>query len=134
MSNVGYSGTPLFKKLGIKEASRLLVINAPVEFWDWVAPLPVDVEIIKEAAAPSDVMVLFVLRFEEFQNRLPKLESFMARGNRLWIAYPKKSAKAQTDLNFDVVQREGLALGIVDVKICAVSEVWSGVCFMRRKS
>lgn len=134
MSNVGYSGTPLFKKLGIKEASRLLTINAPEEFWSWVAPLPDDVEIIENTAAPSDVMVLFVTRFAELENWFSKLESFLARGNRLWIAYPKKSAKVATDLNFDIVQREGLALGIVDVKICAISEVWSGLCFMRRKS
>lgn len=134
MSNAGYSGTPLFKKLGIKEASRLLTINAPEEFWNWVAPLPDEVEIIENTAAPSDVMALFVTRFAEFQHWLPKLESFLARGNRLWIAYPKKSAKVATDLNFDVVQSEGLALGIVDVKICAISEIWSGLCFMRRKS
>lgn len=134
MSNAGYSGTPLFKKLGIKEASRLLAINAPGEFWNWVAPLPDAVEIIENVATPSDVMVLFVTHFSELEKWFSKLESFMVRGNRLWIAYPKKSAKVATDLNFDVVQREGLALGIVDMKICAVSEVWSGVCFMRRKS
>jgi hypothetical protein len=132
--NVGYSGTPLFKKLGIKESSRLLTINAPEEFWNWVAPLPDEVEIIENTAAPAEVMVLFVTRFTELENWFSKLESFLARGNRLWVAYPKKSAKVATDLNFDVVQSEGLALGIVDVKICAISEVWSGVCFMRRKS
>ena len=133
MSNAGYSGTPLAKKLGIKASSRLLVINAPKQFWSWVEPLPEEVEIIENTATPSDVMILFVTRLTEIERWLPELEIFVAKGNRLWIAYPKKSAKVSTNLSFDVVQCEGLLLGLVDVKICAISDVWSGLCFMRRK-
>lgn len=133
MPNAGYSGTPLAKKLGIKPASRLLVINTPEQFWSWVEPLPDDVEIIENTAAPSDVMILFATRLKEIEQWLPELEIFVAKGNRLWIAYPKKSAKVSTNLSFDVVQCEGLLLGLVDVKICVLNEVWSGVCFMRRK-
>lgn len=133
MPNVGYSGTPLAKKLGIKTASRLLVINAPEQFWSWLEPLPEEVDIIENTAAPSDVMILFATRLAELERWFPELEIFLVRGNRLWIAYPKKSSKVSTNLSFDIVQGEGLSLGIVDVKICAINEVWSGLCFMRRK-
>lgn len=133
LPKAGYSETPLAKKLGIKTASHLLVINAPEQFWNWVEPLPDDVEIVENTAAPSDVMILFATRLNEIERWLPELEIFVAKGNRLWVAYPKKSAKVSTNLRFDVVQCEGLLLGLVDVKICAINEVWSGLCFMRRK-
>ena len=133
MSEAGYSGTALPKKLGIREASRLLVIHAPASLWSRLEPLPDGVEIVEDVARPAEVMVVFAERVAEVLRWLARLEPLLERGQRLWVAWPKKASGRPTDLTFEVVQHEGLALGLVDTKVCAVDEVWSGLCFMRRR-
>ncbi|MBX7223467.1 MAG: DUF3052 domain-containing protein [Blastocatellia bacterium] len=132
MPSVGYSGTPLPKKLGIKPNSRVVVVNSPENLADFLEPLPEDVALELNAPGPADVFLAFATKQAEVEQHFRTLEPYLAAGGRLWLAWPKKAAKILTDVTFETVQREGLALGIVDTKVCAVSEIWTGLCFMRR--
>lgn len=129
----GYSGTPLAKKLGIKEDFRLQFVGAPSDFRTNLGQFPSGVKFPRSPEPKSlDLILLFVkteksLRLE-FANLMERLKST----GMLWIAWPKKSSGVATDLSFDVVQRIGLASGLVDVKICAIDDIWSGLKFVYR--
>jgi hypothetical protein len=131
-ATAGYSGTPLAKKLGIKEGARLLVVNAPARFDGTLGALPPAVERLARAWAPVDVVVLFATRRAELVRRFPSLARALAPGGGLWVAWPKKASGAATDLDFAEVQRVGLDAGLVDNKVCAIDETWSGLRFVRR--
>jgi hypothetical protein len=131
MSTAGYSGTPLSKKLGLKAGSRLRTENAPPDFLTWLEPLPADVQVATEADR-ADVAVLFVLWREDL---LPLVESalpLLADRGGLWIAWPKRASKVPTDVTEDTLRDYLLPLGIVDNKVCAINETWSGLRFVRR--
>ena len=131
-TNVGYSGTPLPQKLGIKPGARLLLLGAPDEFLPVdLGPLP-DVHVLRRAAAPVDVAVAFTVTRDELARRFTAARKALAADGGLWVAYPKKASKVPTELDFDVVQRFGLDTGLVDNKSCAVTEVWSGLRFVVR--
>jgi hypothetical protein len=129
----GYSGTPLPKKLGIKPSSRLCIVDPPDGLYALLDPLPDDVEIVEGTGGRAEVAVVFVTRADDLVAWLARIEPTVERGDRLWIAWPKKASKVPTDLAHEIVQGEGLALGLVDTKVCAISETWSGLCFMRRR-
>jgi hypothetical protein len=121
--SAGYSGTPLAKKLGIKPGHRLLLVGAPDGFA--IPDLP-DVTLVKRGKA--DVIVSFHTEFADYARRLPKLRACMEPATGLWIAWPKRASKVPTDLS-DVVVRD-FALRtpeLVDNKVCAIDEVWSGL-------
>jgi hypothetical protein len=129
----GYSGTPLIKKLGIKPSHRLALLNAPKGFDAILGSLPVDVSVADELGDESfNIVVLFV------PNRAALLKEFARTSRRLvpdgglWVAWPKKAAKVGTDLTEDVVRTIGLDLGLVDNKVCAIDETWSGLRFVIR--
>ena len=128
----GYSGTPLAKKLGIKPGHRLGLIGAPAGFERELAPLPDDVVVRTQARGNFDVIVLFTQREADLRKRFDKLARRMAANGGLWIGWPKKAAKVPTDLSFDVVQTIGLRAGLVDNKICAIDDVYSGLRFVVR--
>lgn len=131
-TDVGYSGTPLPRKLGIAPGHRLLVLGAPDEFLPVdLGPLP-DVTVLRRAAPPVDVAVVFAVSRDELGRRFAAARTALAADGGLWVAYPKKASKAPTELDFDVVQRWGLDAGLVDSKSCAVTEVWSGLRFVVR--
>src|SRR5215208_797663 len=131
-TNVGYSGTPLPQKLGIKPGHRLLVLGAPDEFLPVdLGPLP-EVTVLRRATPPVDVAVTFAVTRAELSRRFQSARTALAADGGLWVAYPKKASKVPTELDFDVVQRFGLATGLVDNKSCAVTEVWSGLRFVVR--
>ena len=131
-TDVGYSGTPLPQKLGIKPDSRLLLLGAPDEFLPGdLGPLP-EVRVLRRAAAPIDVAVAFAVTRDELARRFTAARKALAADGGLWVAYPKKASKVPTELDFDVVQRFGLDAGLVDNKSCAVTEVWSGLRFVVR--
>jgi hypothetical protein len=133
MNMAGYSGTPLTKKLGIKEGFRVGLVNAPKGFRRQLVDLPGKVRIATERLAkPLDLILLFVDSEQEFQKQFPKLMQKLAMDGMLWVAWPKKSSGVPTDLAFDNVQRFGLSAGLVDVKICAVNDIWSGLKFVYR--
>ena len=129
----GYSGTPLVKKLGIKAGQRVVLINAPKNFAKELQPLPENVRLKSgQPRKPLDFIILFVDSARALQKELPKLKQKLASDGILWVCWPKKSSGVETDLSFDIVQQSGLKIGLVDVKICAVNDIWSGLKFVYR--
>jgi hypothetical protein len=132
MPHKDYSGTPLYKKLGIKEGSRVAFVRAPDGFEESLGRLPDEVEIKKTARGPLDVIVLFAQRTDELRARFVKLKSALDPAGGLWVAYPKKSSKIPADLTFELAQQVGLDEGLVDNKSCAIDDDWSGLRFVYR--
>jgi hypothetical protein len=128
----GYSGTPLPKKLGIKEGSRIALVNAPKDFDSELGELPDNVEFIKRPTKSLDIILLFVLTERALVRDFAKLAAKLAANGMIWIAWPKKSSGVATDLTEPRVQRIGLDAGLVDVKVCAIDETWSGLKFVYR--
>lgn len=125
----GYSGTPLPKKLGIKEGAKVLLIDPPDEADELLQPLPAGVALKRglRGRGPFDVILLFVRDQAGFTKRFDAARARLDVAGGLWVAFPKKASGLQKDLNEDGVRRRGLAAGLVDNKVCAVSDVWSGL-------
>jgi len=130
----GYSGTPLPRRLGIREGSRVAVVSAPDTFTRVLGPLPTGVQLRTGARGRCDVVVFFVTRRAELARRLPSFVRALEADGGLWVAWPKKTSGVATDLAFDAVQAVGLDAGLVDNKICAIDATWSGLRFVRRVS
>ena len=128
----GYSGTPLVRKLGIKPAARLALIGAPDGFDETLGELPAQVAVRRSARGGFDVGVAFFSQRRALQRRLPALKDGLAPAGGLWIAWPKRSSGVDTDLSETVVRELGLAAGLVDNKVCAIDQVWSGLRFVYR--
>jgi len=128
----GYSGTPLVKKLGIKEGFRVGLVNPPNNFLKTLGSLPENVKIVTRLTKPLDLIMLFSGSERSLKRDFPRLAAKIAANGMLWVAWPKKSSGVRTDLSFDNVQSVGLQAGLVDVKICAMDEVWSGLKFVYR--
>jgi hypothetical protein len=128
----GYSGTPLAKKIGIKEGSRVALINAPKDFQFEPKELPADVAFVKPTVKSLDIILYFVTTERTLAKDFSKLAARLTANGMIWIAWPKKSSGVVTDLSFERVQRIGLDAGLVDVKICAVDDTWSGLKFVYR--
>jgi hypothetical protein len=128
----GYSGTPLAKKIGIKEGSRVALVNAPKDFQFEPKELPDNVEFVRPTAKSLDIILFFVTTERALAKDFGKLAARLTANGMIWIAWPKKSSGVATDLSFERVQRIGLDAGLVDVKICAVDETWSGLKFVYR--
>lgn len=126
-----YSGTPLWKKLGIKEGSRVLVTGEVPEGFA-VADLPPEVELLGRAGKEMDVALLFSTSIAQIQRRFPALTGSMTPAGRLWIAWPKRAAKVDTDTTFENVQAIGLDAGLVDNKTASITEVFQGIQFVMR--
>jgi hypothetical protein len=125
----GYSGTPLPQKLGVKPDSRVLLDGAPEGF-----ELPGVRAHTRPGAAPYDVVLLFAGHRARLERRWAPLAGRLTTPGRLWVCWPKRSSGLQTDLSENDVRDYGLANGLVDVKVCAVDETWSGLAFVRRLS
>jgi hypothetical protein len=129
----GYSGTPLPKKLGIRPGHRLAFIHAPDGFAQTLGELPESVEIVRdEDAGPLDLTVFFTTRADALPAAFQRIGPRVHPAGTLWIAWPKKAAKVPTDVTEDVVRAIGLREGMVDVKVCAIDAVWSGLKFVYR--
>lgn len=128
----GYSSTPLAKKLGIKEGSRVGLVNAPKNFESELGKLPDRAEFLKRLTNSIDIILFFVLTERALAKDFARLAQKLVTNGMIWIAWPKKSSGVPTDLSFERVQRIGLDAGLVDVKICAVDETWSGLKFVYR--
>jgi len=125
----GYSGTPLPKKLGIKEGHRVALIHAPAGFEKTLGALPGAVALQSglTGRTPLDVVVVFVSRRADLERQLASIRSRMAPAAGLWVAWPKKASRVPTDMTEDVVREIALPTGLVDNKVCAIDEVWSGL-------
>ena len=130
----GYSGTPLVKKLGIKPPLTLVAIDAPPEYRSWLGELPDGVRIISKAGKPLQAVHLFVTRRARLGKELAKYRQQLEQNGFLWVSWPKKSAKVDTDITEDTIREVALPLGFVDIKVCAVSDVWSGLKIVIRKN
>lgn len=126
----GYSGTPLPKKLGIKPGHRVRFVGAPPEFADALGELPAPLDIVAsgdDGATALDLVVFFTTSADELRARFDRLARSLVPAGMLWIAWPKKASRVPTDLTEDVVREIALARGMVDVKVCAIDAVWSGL-------
>jgi hypothetical protein len=131
----GYSGTPLPRKLGIKAGHTVALIDAPAGFGDSLAPLPDPVTVQDGPAGdvPLDVIVWFVVSRAELAARLGSLRARMAPACGLWVAWPKRASKVRTDMTEHVVREIALPTGLVDNKVCAIDQVWSGLRLVIRR-
>ena len=128
----GYSGTPLPTKLGIKDGLRLFLIDAPSEVVAELKPSLEKCKLARDAKTPLDFAMLFTKSAASLKKEFTPLTKNLASAGMIWISWPKKSSGVPTDLNENLVREIGLAAGLVDVKVCAVTEVWSGLKFVRR--
>jgi hypothetical protein len=131
-TNTGYSGTPLPRKLGIRAGDRIAVLRAPEGFEQTLGELPADVVVLRRARGPLDVIVAFVQSGAELDRRLDGWIAALNPAGGLWIAWPKRSSAAATDLSDAAVRAAGLATGLVDNKVCAIDATWSGLRFVFR--
>jgi hypothetical protein len=129
----GYSGTPLVKKLGFKPGCRAAFVNQPSEFAANLGDLPDDTQLLRgNLRSPLDLVVLFVTSQKAMTSEFPRLAKKLANNGMLWVSWPKKSSGTVTDLNENIIRNIGLDAGLVDVKVCAINEVWSGLKFVYR--
>lgn len=128
----GYSGTPLPKKLGIKDGFRVCLVNAPSDvLTELKAPLA-GCEVVRDGKAPLNFAILFTTSKGELTREFKRIAKLLAPAGMLWVSWPKKSSGVASDLDENLVREIGLAAGLVDVKVCAVTDVWSGLKFVRR--
>ena len=133
MATAGYSGTPLVRKLGIVAGSRVFVARAPAGYRDWLAPLPEGVRFESRVCAEVDVVHVFADRRVALKAQLDSLRGCIGPAAAVWVSWPKKAAKLPTDITEDTIRELALPIGFVDVKVCAVSAVWSGLKLVIRK-
>ena len=127
---VGYSGTPLVRKLGIRPGHRVTLRTAPDGFPSLLRPLPDHVVIARGQRGAADIVLQFAEWRRPLAREFGKAQALLHPAGALWVCWPKKAAKRPTDLSEDVVRGVGLEHGLVDVKVCAVDEVWSGLKFV----
>jgi len=128
----GYSGTPLIRKLGIKAAMRVAFVDPPRNYPELLGPLPEGLRVLRRPGRHMDFVHVFSCRKARLRRRLPALKRSLAPDGMLWISWPKKSSRLDKDLGEADVRRAGLDSGLVDVKICAVDDDWSGLKFVYR--
>jgi hypothetical protein len=129
----GYSGTPLLQKLGIKAGHRVSAINAPTDFEKMLGALPEGAAFVGTAAKNVDVIVAFYKSLANFEKQLPSLSNRIKVDGMIWIGWPKKASGVATDLNENHVRDAALAIGLVDIKVCAIDDTWSGLKLVIRK-
>lgn len=129
----GYSGTPLAKKLGIKQGFKILTINAPDYYYNLFEELPQDIREVTEGESGVNFIHFFTKKREELESRFGDLKSLLDINGMIWVSWPKKASKVPTDIDDSVVRKNGLDHGLVDVKVCAIDDVWSGLKFVYRK-
>lgn len=129
----GYSGTPLPAKLGIKPGAVVCVLRYDGDYKTLVTPLGDGVKLVARPTKETDLVHLFTTRRSELETALPSLRRQLKPDAAVWVSWPKKASKVETDITEDTIREVALGLGFVDVKVCAVSEVWSGLKLVVRK-
>jgi hypothetical protein len=131
--SAGYSATPLVRKLGLKPGMRVHLSDAPPELPSLLGELPADVRVLGRATNDLDLVVLFATERRALARRLQTLHPKLAPNGMIWVAWPKRAAQVPTDITEDVVRDVALPRGLVDVKVCAIDDVWSGLKLVIRK-
>jgi hypothetical protein len=134
VATAGYSGTPLARKLGIKPGGRVHVIDAPRGFRALLAPLPERVVFESQLSQSADIIVVFSQNLAGLRVRLAVLRGAMRSDAAAWVAWPKKASGVRTDVTENAIRDLALAIGLVDVKVCAIDDVWSGLKVVIRKA
>jgi len=129
----GYSGTPLAKKLGIVAGSRLFLSDAPRNYMELVAALPEGVEVVRKIDGETDIVHIFSTARARLKSALRDSLGKLRQDGSIWVSWPKKSSKVPTDITEDTIREVALPMGLVDIKVCAVDEVWSGLKLVLRK-
>jgi hypothetical protein len=129
----GYSGTPLPRKLGIKAGAAVAFVNAPGDFAETLGESSDGVTVRDRLRGPLDVIVFFTVRRTDLERRIERLKAALDPAGRLWIAWPKRASKVETDMTEDVVRDVALPLGLVDNKVAAIDETWSGLQLVIRR-
>lgn len=127
MQPTGYSGTPLAKKLGIKEGFKMRLINPPEYYFELITDMPENISIIKDTKIKKNFIHCFVTQFKELHKNIASLKNEIESNGIIWISWPKKASKVATDITEDVVRNIALDNGLVDIKVCAVDEIWSAL-------
>ena len=123
----GYSGTPLAKKLDIKEGFTITLINAPVYYFNLFTDLPAALQVNNNAFGKKDFIHFFTRQKDEYINVLPGLKDQIKPNGIIWVSWPKKASKIVTDVSETLIRDYALEIGLVDIKVCAVDEIWSGL-------
>ena len=129
----GYSGKPLLLKLGFKSPLTLVAIGAPAEYASWLREVPAGVQIVSRQQKDIEAAHVFVTKRDSLKRELTALRKTLQQSGFIWVSWPKKSSKVPTDITEDVIRDVALPLGFVDIKVCAVSDVWSGLKLVIRK-
>jgi hypothetical protein len=129
----GYSGTPLAKKLGIKEQTSVVAVDAPDGYRKLLEPLPAAVRFATKIDKTVDIVHVFSTKKTQLARALASYRKSLQSNAAVWVLWPKKAAKVATDITEDVVREVALPLGFVDIKVCAVDDVWSGLKLVVRK-
>jgi len=129
----GYSGTPLAKKLGIKDGSRIFLLDGPKNYLQLVAPLPMVVQVVTQITGDTDIVHIFSKEKKRLSQALRACLKGMRQDGMIWVSWPKKSSKVPTDITEDTIREVALPLGLVDIKVCAVDDIWSGLKLVVRK-
>ena len=127
MTNAGYSGTPLAKKLGIKEGYSIRLINQPSYYLNLFTDFPKDVHILTDQETKKHLIHYFASKAIDLQDDILALRNEIVPNGTIWVSWPKKASKMETDVTEDFVRNLALKTGLVDVKVCAVDEIWSGL-------
>lgn len=126
-----YSSTALVKKLGIKPGYSVMVFNEPKGYWDWLAPLPEDIN-VKTKGKDVDFVHWFVKENKIFEKEFQNKKGLLKKDGMMWMSWPKKASKVETDLNENIIRDFALKNGLVDVKVCSVDDIWSGLKLVYR--
>jgi len=127
MQNAGYSGTPLAKKLGIEDSFKIKLVNQPEYYFSLFTDFPKQVEVLNDNNTKKNFIHYFTTKAKELENDIEALKEEIVPDGLIWISWPKKASKVATDITEDVIRDLALGAGLVDVKVCAVDEVWSGL-------
>lgn len=133
MASTGYSGTPLFKKLGIKPDSRVKTKRAPKDYENLIAPIPGDAVVSSRLKAPVSIFHLFTKLRSQLETDLPLAMAEIEQDGAIWVSWPKKASGVKTDVTESVIREVALPMKLVDIKVCAVDEIWSGLKLVIRK-
>ncbi len=129
----GYSGTPLLKKLGFKPPLTVVVAHAPREYLSWLGALPAGVRIVARSGKPIEAAHIFVTDRAVLERKLTAFRKQLQQNGFVWVSWPKKATKVETEVTENVVREVALPLGFVDIKVCTVSDLWSGLKLVIRK-
>jgi hypothetical protein len=127
METTGYSGTPLAKKLGIKQGFKIRVFNQPAYYYDLFSDLPTGIRELRDKKSKKDFIHYFAKNTAQLNKDIKQLRQEIEENGMIWVSWYKKSSKIETDLNENIIREIALSNGLVDVKVCAIDENWSGL-------